>query len=96
MLARKHSEQACGALNCEALNEMVYGKKVPDGEPPDRGEFVACLLVEIGVTAAAVQRGVPDADVAEAGRVVVANRNVSGDIRHVIMIALIHFIVACG
>src|SRR5262249_12864043 len=55
------------------------------GEAEHAREFVPGLRIEIGVAAAGVDRPVPDADVRQARRVVGPDRDVSGDVSHVVM-----------
>ena len=52
------------------------------GEAGDGGEFVPGRRVEVGVAAAGVDRGVTDAEIAEARGIVGADGNVTGQIGH--------------
>src|SRR6185503_8119050 len=55
------------------------------GEAEHTGEFVAGLRIEIGVAAAGVDRAVSDADIRQARGLVSANRDVAGDVGHVVV-----------
>src|SRR5262249_39623546 len=58
-------------------------------EAEHAGELVPGLRIEIGVAAAGVDRPVTDADVRQARRIVGPDRDVAGDIGHVIVNAVV-------
>ena len=55
------------------------------GEAEHAGDFVAGLRIEIGVAAAGVDRAVTDTYVGETGRVIGPDRDVAGDVCHVVV-----------
>ena len=61
------------------------------GEAEHAREFVAGLRIEIGVAAAGVDRAVSDAYIRQARGLVSANRDVAGDVGHVVVDAGVPF-----
>ena len=61
------------------------------GEAGDRREFVPGVRIEVGITYAAIHRGVSGTRICEARRVVGAARNVAKHVPHEIIDALVPF-----
>jgi hypothetical protein len=61
------------------------------GEIRSGGKLAPGLWVEIGVAAAPAQSTMPNAEIGQAGRVVIADWNIAGQIGHEIVDALVPF-----
>src|SRR5262249_8604250 len=70
---------------------LVLGRGIDEvvGEATGHGKFAPGLRVEIGIGATGVDRAVAYADVGEVAGVVEADRNVAGDVEHVVVDALV-------
>src|SRR5262249_32901013 len=70
---------------------LLLGRLIAEivGEAEHAGGFVPGVRIEIGVAAAGVDRAMADADVRQARRVVGTDRNIAGDVGHVIVNAAV-------
>src|SRR5262245_3772380 len=84
-------ELRCSPVNVHVDAVLILGVRVLEivGEAKRDGEFVSGLLVEVGVGTADVHGVMPDAEVCNPLRVVVADRIVVQNVNHVVVDALI-------
>src|SRR6266508_711236 len=66
---------------------LVLGRLIGEivGEAEHAGEFMPGLRIEIGVAAAAIDCPMSDADIREARRIVGSDRDVPGDVGHIVV-----------
>ena len=70
---------------------LILGRRIDEvvAHPNHRREFEPVGWVEIGVADAAIDRAVSEAQIGEAGGIVVADRDVACPIDHVVVDALV-------
>lgn len=80
----------CAPVEVEIDAAPVQGIRIPEivGKAGDARDFVSCRRVEIGIGASNVDRGVPEPDVGNPRRIIVADGNIARDVSHVIVDAM--------
>src|SRR5262249_45725525 len=78
-------------VHVDAILVLSGGVYEVVGESKDRRSFMSGRLVEIGIAAASVDRPMPDPYICKTGRLVGADRDVSGNVGHEVVDASVPF-----